>query len=64
MTVAGLLGYAWLKWERARSDLADARHAGIVLAKALPSLGYEGVADFEHKNAVRLPRDIAKMLTD
>ena len=60
-------GIAWLRlteWERARSDLTDARHIGIALAKALPSLGYEGVADFEHKNAVKLPRDIANILTD
>lgn len=60
-------GIAWLRlseWGKARSDLADARRTGIALARALPSLGYDGVADFEHKSAVKLPRDIANMLAD
>ena len=60
-------GIAWLRlaeWEKARSDFADARNLGISLAKALPSVGYEDVADFEHKNAVKLPRGIASMLAD
>ena len=60
-------GIAWLRlseWKRARPDLAAARYIGIPLAKALPSVGYEGVADFEHKNDVKLPGDIVDMLTD
>ena len=60
-------GIAWLRlaeWEKARSDLADALRTGMALARALASLGYEGVADFEHKSAVKLPRDIANMLAD
>ena len=59
-------GIAWLRlseWERARSDLAAARQIGIALDKALRSIGYEGVADFEYKHAVSLPGDIADMLT-
>ena len=51
-------------WEGARSDLAAARYIGIPLANALPSIGYEGVIDFEHKSGVKLPTDIVEMFTD
>ena len=51
------------EWERARSDLANAQYIGIDLAKALRSLGYEGIADFEHKSGVALPGDIRDLLT-
>ena len=57
---------SWLRlseWERAKPDLVAARSVGIQLAKALASIGYEGVNDFEHKNGIELPGDIVEMLT-
>ena len=57
---------SWLRlseWERAKPDLVAARSMGIQLAKALPSIGYEGVNDFERRTAVDLPGDIVEMLT-
>ena len=59
-------GIAWLRlgeWEKARSDLAITENAGLNLATAFLSLGYAEVTDFEQENDVRLPEDIAAMLT-
>ena len=59
-------GIAWLRlgeWEKARSDLAITENAGLNLATAFRSLGYAEVTDFEQGNDVRLPEDIAAMLT-
>ena len=58
-------GEAWLhlgEWEKAKSDLASARSMGINIITAFDYL-YESVADFEESNDVKLPEDIALMLT-
>lgn len=58
-------GEAWLhlsEWEKAKSDLANARSMGINIITAFDYL-YESVADFEESNGVKLPEDIAVMLT-
>ena len=57
---------SWLRlseWERAKPDLVAAKSMGIQLAKALPSIGYEGIKDFEHKNGIELPGEIVELLT-
>lgn len=57
-------GEAWLplkQWERARTDLTFARNAGVDIV-ALFHNDYESVEDFEQKNNVQLPEDIAAML--
>ena len=57
---------SWLRlseWERAKPDLVAAKSMGIQLAKALPSIGYEGINDFEHKNGIELPGEIVELLT-
>ena len=58
-------GEAWLhlkEWEKAKSDLTAARGMGINLITAFDYL-YESVEDFEESNGVKLPEDIAVMLT-
>ncbi len=58
-------GEAWLhleEWEKAESDLADAKSMGINIITAFDYL-YESVADFEQSNGVKLPKNIAAMLT-
>ena len=58
-------GEAWLhleEWEKAKSDLTAARSMGINLITAFDYF-YESVADFEESNSVKLPEDIAVMLT-
>ncbi len=56
---------AWLSmkdWEKARSDLIAVREMGAdVIALFLND--FESVADFERKSGVKLPKDIASMLT-
>ena len=57
-------GEAWLplkQWEKARADLTFARNAGVDIA-ALFHNNYESVEDFEQKNDLQLPEDIAAML--
>ena len=58
-------GEAWLhlrEWEKAKSDLTAARSMGINIITAFDYL-YENVADFEESNDVKVPKDIAEMLT-
>ena len=58
-------GEAWLhlkEWEKAKSDLTAARGMGINLITAFDYL-YDSVEDFEESNGVKLPEDIAVMLT-
>ena len=58
-------GEAWLhlrEWEKAKSDLTTARSMGINIITAFDYL-YENVADFEESNDVKVPEDIAEMLT-
>ena len=57
-------GEAWLhlrEWEKAKSDLTNARSMGINLITAFDYL-YESVLDFEKSNGVKLPADITAML--
>ena len=58
-------GKAWLhlkKWENARSDLEVARERGVDIKAAFQN-DFESAADFEQKNGIKLPPDIAAMLT-
>ena len=62
--VYGVRGEAWLhlkEWEKARTDLIFARNAEVDIV-ALFYNNYESVEDFEEKNNVLLPKDIAAML--
>ena len=57
-------GEAWLhleEWEKARSDLTVAREKGLDIVASFHN-DYESVADFEQKNGVELPQDLATML--
>ena len=56
-------GVAWLRlreWERAKSDLTLARDKGINIITAFRN-DYTSVEDFEGRNGVQLPKDIAAM---
>ena len=58
-------GEAWLRleeWEKAESDLIVAKQKGINLFTAFHN-EYESVADFEERNGVNLPENIADMFT-
>ena len=58
-------GRVWLhlrKWENAKSDLTAARDKQMNIVAAFHN-DYESVAGFERKNRVKLPADIAEMLT-
>ena len=58
-------GEAWLhlkKWRKAKADLTQAKNMGIDIAAAFHN-DYESVADFDQKNDLQLPEDIALMLT-
>ena len=58
-------GEAWLhlkEWEKARSDLTAARERGLDIIASFQN-DYESVKDFEQKNGVTLPSDLAAMLT-
>ena len=57
-------GEAWLhlsEWDNARADLATARDKGAAII-AWFRLDYESVADFEQRNGITIPPDIADML--
>lgn len=57
-------GGVWLhlkEWEKAKSDLTVARNAGVDIV-ALFHNGYESVEDFEEKNGVQVPEELAAML--
>ena len=58
-------GEAWLhlkEWEKAKSDLTTAKDMGRDIITSFHN-DYESVADFEQRNGVKLPADIAAMLT-
>ena len=58
-------GEAWLhleEWEKARSDLTAAKERGLDIIASFHN-SYKSVADFEQKNGVKLPPDLAAMLT-
>ena len=61
----GARGEAWLQlkeWEKAKADLTQAKNMGMDITAAFYH-DYESIADFEQKNNVQLPKDIALMLT-
>ena len=58
-------GEAWLHlrdWEKAKSDLMVAKDKGTDVIASFRN-DYKSVEDFEQKNNVKLPEDIAAMLT-
>ena len=50
------------EWDRARSDLLSARNMGLDLVSFFGA-GHRNVADFEMRHDVKLPQDIADLLT-
>ena len=57
-------GMAWLhlkEWEKAKADLTVARDMGKDIIASFHN-DYESVKDFEQKNGIQLPGDIAAML--
>ena len=58
-------GFALLhkgEWDKAKADLTVARNLGLDIIASFQS-DYENVADFEQKNDVQVPPDLAEMLT-
>ena len=58
-------GIAWLRleeWDKARSDLTQAENMGVNIINVFGN-GYESVLHFEAINKVKVPEDIAEMLT-
>ncbi len=56
---------AWLyqkAWKKAKDDLTTAKDKGLDIP-ILFHKGYNSIADFEERNDVKLPKDIAAMLT-
>jgi hypothetical protein len=49
------------KWENAKLDLTFARNLRVDIITSFHN-DYESVEDFEQKNDIRLPEDIAAML--
>lgn len=57
-------GEAWLhlaEWEKARDDLINAKNEGVDIVDSFRNY-YKDVADFEQRNDLKLPEDIAEML--
>ena len=50
------------EWERAKADLIAAQNMGVDIIASF-SNDYKSVADFEQRNGVKVPEDIAAMLT-
>ena len=50
------------KWDKAKADLTVAKAMGLDIIASFQN-DYENVADFEQKNGVQVPPDIAEMLT-
>ena len=50
------------EWEKANSDLVATRNMGVDIIAEFHR-DYESVEDFEQKNGVHLPEDIAALLT-
>ena len=58
-------GMAWLRlreWKKAKLDLMNARNKELDVIASFRN-DYENAEDFERKNNVKLPEDIAEMLT-
>ena len=58
-------GEAWMhmsEWDKAKEDLTFAKDRGVDIIASFQN-AYENVADFEQKNGVQVPADIAEMLT-
>ncbi|MYD62900.1 MAG: tetratricopeptide repeat protein [Gemmatimonadetes bacterium] len=58
-------GMCWLhlqNWQGARSDLANAKNRGMNIIAAFRN-GYKNVGTFEQQYSIKLPEDIAAMLT-
>ena len=58
-------GLAWLHlqaWAKAKTDLMIAKNMGADIIASFHNT-YENVADFDRRNKVKLPTDLAKMLT-
>ena len=58
-------GEAWLhlaEWDKARADLTNARDLGVDIVASFHN-DYKSVEAYERANRVRLPEDIAAMLT-
>ena len=56
---------AWLhlrEWEKARADLIAAMNMRVNIGTSFRN-GYESVADFEQEHNVKLPENIAALLT-
>ena len=49
------------EWDSAREDLAIARNRGVDIVASFRN-DYESVADFEQRNDIAVPADIAEML--
>ncbi len=59
-------GAAWLHkegWDKAKSDLTTARDMGSDIVASFHN-DYENVAHFEQKTGIKMPDEIAAMLTD
>ena len=58
-------GEVWLnlkEWDKARSDLTDAKNVGVDIVEAFHNT-YRDISTFERRNDVKVPQDIAAMLT-
>ena len=58
-------GEAWMhlrEWDKAKADLTVARDMGADILTGFHN-DYENVADFEQKNGITVPPDLAEMLT-
>ena len=59
-------GLAWLhlkKWQEAKSDLTTAKDMGLDIVDSF-QIDSKRIADFEQKTKIKLPEDIAAMLTE
>ena len=57
-------GESWLhlkEWERARADFSFAKDNGVDIVAAFHN-DYKNIADFEQKNNIQLPKDLAAKL--
>ena len=57
-------GEAWLhmvEWDKAREDLLEAEKMGLDIVASFHN-DYTSVSDFEEKNGLQMPGDIAEML--
>ena len=50
------------EWEKARADLITAKNMGTDIITSFHN-DYESIVDFEQKHEIKLPEDIAAMLT-